>query len=163
LDLEAMVWRIPDGGIARQFHDHTTGIFSVAYSPDGRCIATGGGGVVKGAGWIYDHEVRLWDAAGKLRGRFGSDLFFPRALAFSPDGRSLLTGSDNSAPIAETSDGSSLRLWSLETLAEVRRFGRYTSGIQAVAFSPDGRFVVSGSTSLRGGNVPGGSTVTVKI
>jgi WD40 repeat protein len=120
LNRDAIVWKIPNGGIARTLRGHEVGVFSVACSPDGSRTATGGGGVVKWHSWIYDNAIRIWDEKGVPCGKFGDDLFSVKALAFSPDGRSLLSGSNNSAPKADTRDGSSPRLWDVETCTEIR-------------------------------------------
>ncbi len=57
------------------------------------------------------------------------------AVAFSPDGKYVLTGSDDH----------SARLWNVKTAKEVRQFRGHTSPINSVAFSPDGRLVLTGS------------------
>ncbi len=57
------------------------------------------------------------------------------SVAFSPDGRHVLTGSEDNIA----------RLWDVETGKEVRRFEGHGGGIISVAFSPDGRYVLTGS------------------
>jgi hypothetical protein len=56
-------------------------------------------------------------------------------VAFSPDGRQVLTGSsDNTA-----------RLWDSATGREVRRLKGHGNNVKSVAFSPDGRVIVTAS------------------
>jgi WD40 repeat protein len=73
---------------------HPNGLMGVAFSADGRALATGG----------YDGEVRVWEVAtGQLQRRFtghaGKIPADVRALAFSPDGRLLVSGCELRDPI----------------------------------------------------------------
>ena len=74
---------------------------------------------------------RSWEAHGK--GAFHSGIF---DLAYSPDGRRLLTGSFDR----------SLRLWEVAEGMEVRRFEGHTDQVFVAAFAPDGRRFVSGAS-----------------
>jgi len=56
-------------------------------------------------------------------------------VAFAPDGRSALSGSDDQT----------LRLWDVASGKELRRFEGHRDAVTAVAFSADGRFAASGS------------------
>jgi WD40 repeat protein len=56
-------------------------------------------------------------------------------VAFSPDGKYVLTGSDDDTA----------RLWDAATGAEVHAFSGHTGSVYDVAFSPDGKYVLTGS------------------
>ncbi|MCC3332030.1 WD40 repeat domain-containing protein [Nocardia abscessus] len=105
---------------------HTDWVRAVAFSPDGRLLATGSD----------DRTVRLWDPAtghqvGDPLGH--TNLVF--SVAFSPDRRLLATGSG---------DGSA-RLWDPATGHQVGDpLTGHTGAVRSVAFSPDGRLLATG-------------------
>jgi WD40 repeat protein len=57
------------------------------------------------------------------------------AVAFAPDGRTVLSGSNDST----------LMLWDVATGRRLRTFAGHFAPVYAVAFSPDGRTALSGS------------------
>ncbi|KIK62111.1 hypothetical protein GYMLUDRAFT_242813, partial [Collybiopsis luxurians FD-317 M1] len=112
---------------------HTSSVYSVAFSPDGKRIASGS----------EDHSVRIWNAetgepqGQPLQGHTSSVL----SIAFSPDGKRLVSGAYDS----------SVWIWDMEIGQLQRKLQGHTSLVHAVAFSSDGKRVVSGShdTSIR--------------
>ncbi|MDZ4790084.1 MAG: TIR domain-containing protein, partial [Hyphomicrobiales bacterium] len=79
--------------------------------------------------------VQYEDAAQKLVRSFAGHTENVLDVAFSPDGRTLLSGSTDNT----------LKLWDAGTGREIRSFAGHTRGVYAVAVSPDGRTLLSGS------------------
>lgn len=84
---------------------------SVAYAPDGKTLVTGSGIRFKpGVNPIPRGEAMLWDAAtGQLRATLKVDTGPVKALAFTPDGKTLATG---------LTDGT-VKFWDVTNLSKV--------------------------------------------
>jgi WD40 repeat protein/DNA-binding SARP family transcriptional activator len=140
LDQVLILWDATSGEPIRRYQEHQDQVNAVAFSPDGR-TAISAGGSEEVFNTTLEHILILWDVAtGKSLLRFVGHTAPITAVAFSPDGKTALSGS---------SDMSSI-LWGLDSGAEIQRFEEHSSAVNSVALSADGNTALSGSadTSL---------------
>ena len=146
------LWDVETGAEASRLTDLRWPVYSVAFSPDGALLATGGGAPNNRPG--AQGELKLWDVAKQsvvatLDGHVGAVL----AVCFSPDGQELATGG-----LDET-----IRLWDVKSPRGRLTMSGLSNCVQALAFSPDGRTLAwsgrnDGLVSLR--DVTTGAEVT---
>jgi serine/threonine protein kinase len=110
-----------------------TGVWTLAFSPDGKRLATGGGGSSRPG------QFQIWDVpAGKplvtRRAQPGV-----RAVAYSPDGQTLATGHW----------GGDIRLRDPLTGQERATLTGHTRGVNGLAFSTDGTLLASAGLDSR--------------
>ena len=133
-----LMWDVATGQEVRRFAGLKDKIRSVAFSPDGRTLA----------GSSQDGRIVLWEAAtGRERlhilahpvaasagDTFGLALAAVPALAFTPDGKTLVSaGGDRT-----------IRLWDSSTAREVGKFAA-PADLSALAIARDGKRLISGS------------------
>jgi WD40 repeat protein len=168
-DKMVKLWDVASGKELRNLQDHIDAVFSVAFSPDGKHlasasqdrtvkvwdVATGNrlytlgdaldglngiayspsGDQVSAAG--YDKTIYIWtvgETEGALKQSLIADEESILALVWSPDGQTIITAS---------SDGS-IRFRDAKTLDPLRVVDHQPEWVQALAISPDGRWLAAG-------------------
>jgi RND family efflux transporter MFP subunit len=156
------------------FTGHTGLIWSLAYSPDGKTLASGS----------LDTTVKLWDiGTGQNTATFDKNAGGASSVAFDPEGKLLAAGTpfgqlklwevasgkplfdvhahpprSNVYVLAFSPDGKLLasgsqdftvKLWEVPSGKNLNVFSSHISRITALAFSPDGKQVASGSVDKK--------------
>lgn len=118
---------------------HNSSISSVAFSPNGQRLVSGS----------YGRTVRVWDVAiGRaIEQHFDAHARPIHSVAFSPDGLRIASGSEMEIGPPAVISYRILKVWDSQGS---RTFGdsfqeHHTASVHSIAFSPDGRWVVSGS------------------
>ena len=144
-DSTVRLWDRYTGAEIRQFTGHSQSVFSVAFSQDDAYVLSGG----------QDKTARLWSTAtGTEISRFSGHENWVTSVAFSPDGRQVLTGVgcvtglDGKSQPTVTDTPSVARLWDVATGKEIRQFEGHSASIFSVAFSPNGKYVLTGGGSF---------------
>jgi WD40 repeat protein/serine/threonine protein kinase len=139
-DNTVKVWDASSGQETLTLKGHTNNVrrsaFSLAFSPDGKRLATASG-----------REVKVWDA------QTGQELFACKghtpaviSVVFSPDGKRLASRSGGRSPRQPVE----VKVWDAQTGQELLNL--QTIGIgqnDSIAFSPDGKRLASGGREVK--------------
>lgn len=126
------VWSWPDGKLLHRFRCGDAYIRQVAFSPDGKTLASAGD---------RGHGLRIWDlVGGKQRHHLPAHENQIEAVAFSPDGSLLASGGDNRC----------ISLWDMCAAREPQLLTKNNRRFTAVASTPDGKML---ATAERDGSI----------
>ena len=141
----AVVWDAATGELLNRPHGGDV----ISFSPDGRILASGGGGAGWGSIRFYDvvtgehlrtiDDERTAERNDQLNLRIGTSVSHSgiygsvRSLSFRLDGKTLASG---------LSDGT-IRIWDAQTDELLRTFMGHASGVENIAFHPDGKTLAS--------------------
>ncbi|MFI3221251.1 MAG: WD40 repeat domain-containing protein [Methylococcales bacterium] len=145
-----ILWDVEKFGniIGLPWKGHSGVVQSVAFSPDGQYVISGGGtsgfsSVDKYYQYTNDYTLMLWDvSSGKSIGQpWQGHQGDVNSVAFSPNGHFVISGSRDK----------NLILWNTQNGKIVESpWQGHRSNVNSVAFSPDGNQVVSGGGSYMG-------------
>jgi RNA polymerase sigma factor (sigma-70 family) len=141
--------RVRDVATGKEVHSlgkHHGGVTAVVFSPDGKTLVVA----------CMDHSLTLWELATgreRLIVPTGNNIY---GFALSPDGRLVATVNHGRSRIATgpppgkisdagNEDKDKVRVWDLTTGRAVHQFAGHQGGTTGVAFSPDGKLLISAS------------------
>jgi WD40 repeat protein len=133
---EAKPADLPEKATARQpglrmtLDGHHAPVTSLAYSRDGKTLASGS----------YDNTIKLWDVkTGKERATLKGHTNAVLSVAYSPDGKTLASGSMDRT----------IKLWDVKTGKELTTLEGHAASVHSVAYSPDGKTLASCGDNIK--------------
>jgi WD40 repeat protein/serine/threonine protein kinase len=135
---EVKVWDVQTGQELHSLKGHTRSINEIAFSPDGKRLAT----------HSRDNSVKVWNIeSGQVILTITSVTPFPDrgSLTFSPDCKRLAaTGRASSSGIGPAAIGE-VKVWDAQTGDELLALKGHTLSVSCVVYSPDGKRLASAS------------------
>jgi WD40 repeat protein len=147
------LWDVETRQPIRSFDGHSAPVWAVAFSSDARLALSGSCAERDEHDDCVKGEMRVWDVAtGETLHTLTSDertlaaqAFYVMDVAFSPDDAYALSASCGEINVYGDCTRGQIILWSVETGGLRGTFNGHKDTVWAVAFSPDGTKVLSGS------------------
>lgn len=135
---DVYLWQVADGKKVRHWQAHQSDVLGLAFTPDGKNIATGG--LPLGPD---DHAAILWDTeTGKRRQTCAGQSGRIWAVAFSPDGKLFASAAID----PDVKEGRSVQLWDLQSGKLIRQFDitRRWQDVSYLVFTGDSKTLAAG-------------------
>jgi WD40 repeat protein len=133
---EIRLWEVATGTPLLTCKGHTSWVGSLNFSPDSKILVSGS----------FDNTARLWDVqTGECLQTLHNDTIAIHDVAFSPDGQLLACACENHTVLIWDIGSVQSRQTSHPEEECVAIFSGHTDAVHAVAFSPDGQMLASGS------------------
>ncbi len=127
------LWDLETRGLICTLANRKDPIHSVTFSPDGKLLASGGESKYKTVEGKKT-TIYLWNINSKeLIHTFSGHDLRVNTLAFSPDGKTLASGSNDAT----------VRLWDVGSGKQLQVLEGHSSNVGTVAFTPNGRNLIS--------------------
>ena len=125
------LWNVELGEVTRVLADNVDNLRAIAYSPDGKIVAHNARDTIG-----FQHKIVFREAAtGKELGSMTEANLSATVLAYSPDGKIIASGG-----------GKKVHIWDAEQHKLLHAIDAHEKSVQSICFSPNGKWVVSGST-----------------
>jgi WD40 repeat protein len=135
------VWKLASSVPTRNF-PHPNHVDAVAFQPGGNLLVSGS----------HDGKVRIFDLVKnvlvkEINAHAVANATMIYTLAFTPDGKQVVSGSyDQSLKLWDVTSGNLVREFKAYKVKEFEK--GHQDGVFSAAFSPDGKFLASGSSGL---------------
>jgi WD40 repeat protein len=145
MKVELKLWDVNTGKEKVELKGHTQSISAASFSPDGKLLAAGGGGLNRDLNNILqppaeERELKLWDVTtGKEHADLSGHTHPIHILRFSPNGSLLASSWGN-----EFANQGELRLWDVAQCVELRKPVGNMDVIGSLVFSPDSKAMATG-------------------